>query len=196
MRHLVSYWLDACVGPPAVSLILSSEMAPPHSRKKLAYTTKLEIVQAIEKGEKKSALAKKYGVNESTIRTVYKNKKIRKVVRASPAQTPIFHSFRVKNTAQGNGKCSGSLCSQAEQARGGALARALVLLLGGGGGGGGWCRLQAGRQAPRALPGRLCGVSHKGLLFEGRVVSLAASGRRLGTAGNSLRNETEKKPDL
>ena len=98
MRHLVSYWLDACVGPPAVSLILSSEMAPPHSRKKLAYTTKLEIVQAIEKGEKKSALAKKYGVNESTIRTVYKNKKIRKVVRASPAQTPIFHSFRVKNT--------------------------------------------------------------------------------------------------
>ena len=189
MRHLVSYWLDACVGPPAVSLILSSEMAPPHSRKKLAYTTKLEIVQAIEKGEKKSALAKKYGVNESTIRTVYKNKKIRKVVRASPAQTPIFHSFRVKNTVL---KATESVLARYvhKQNRQGAAPWHVHSCC---------CSAAAagaGRQAPRALPGRLCGVSHKGLLFEGRVVSLAASGRRLGTAGNSLRNETEKKPDL
>lgn len=73
-------------------------MAPPITRTKIPYSKKLEIVQAIERGEKKAHLARKYGVNESTIRTVYKNKnKIRQVVRGNPTQATLLHSFKVAN---------------------------------------------------------------------------------------------------
>ena len=64
-------------------------MAPPRPRKRMNYSEKLEIVLAIEKGEKKAHLARKYDVNESTIRTIFKDReKIKKMAKSS-----VLHFF-------------------------------------------------------------------------------------------------------
>lgn len=72
-------------------------MAPPIKRRKITYATKLEIVQEVERGGKKAHIARKHGVNESTIRTIYRDReKIRKVLKGNPGQATM-HAFKVAN---------------------------------------------------------------------------------------------------
>ena len=53
----------------------------------MTYAEKVEIVQAIERGEKKAHLTRKYNVNESTIHTIFKDREIKKMAKSSAVQS-------------------------------------------------------------------------------------------------------------
>ncbi|KAK3862478.1 hypothetical protein Pcinc_031663 [Petrolisthes cinctipes] len=56
-------------------------------RKNLTYAEKWEIVKLINGGQTKLSAAKKYNINESTIRDIYKNREhIKKHIETTPPQ--------------------------------------------------------------------------------------------------------------
>lgn len=58
----------------------------PKKRKNLDFATKLEIIQRVERGEKKSSVAEAYGIPRSTLSTLLKNKEDIRVKAAEKRQ--------------------------------------------------------------------------------------------------------------